>query len=130
MRHQRVTRTEIIPVTCLCERCVAPDGEENIEQSVSIAAEPFLVLAGRLQVDKAARAVRTATKNARANGLNDVATFLKADVAAFAGASSSSAAADAEASGPGERKAWDLVVVDPPSFLAKSARSTARAVKA
>ncbi|CBN80236.1 conserved unknown protein [Ectocarpus siliculosus] len=91
-------------------------------------------------VDKAARAVRTATKNARANGLDDAATFLKADVAAFAGASSSSAAAaaaaaataeaEAEASGPGERKAWDLVVVDPPSFLAKSARSTARAVKA
>ncbi|CAM9433702.1 unnamed protein product [Ectocarpus sp. 4 AP-2014] len=81
-------------------------------------------------VDKAARVVRTATKNARANGLGDVATFLKADVAAFAGAASSSAAADAEASGPGERKAWDLVVVDPPSFLAKSARSTTRAVKA
>ncbi|CAN0340037.1 unnamed protein product [Ectocarpus sp. 6 AP-2014] len=84
-------------------------------------------------VDKAARAVRTATKNARANGLDDAATFLKADVAAFAGASSSSAAAaaaEAEASGPGERKAWDLVVVDPPSFLTKSARSTARAVKA
>lgn len=82
------------------------------------------------KVDKAARTVRTATKNAQANGLDGVATFLKADVAAFAGTSSAGAEEQGEVSGAGERKAWDLVVVDPPSFLAKSARSTARAVKA
>jgi len=74
------------------------------------------------QVDKAARAVRTATKNAAANGLDGTATFVRADVAAFA----------EEASARGGGGAWDLVVVDPPSFSTKSrsARSTARAVRA
>lgn len=71
-------------------------------------------------MDKAARAVRTATKNARANGLDGTAAFVKADVAAFA----------EEASRKGNGRVWDLVVVDPPSFLTKSARSTARAVRA
>lgn len=74
------------------------------------------------QVDKAARAVRAATKNAAANGLDGTATFVKADVTAFAEG----------ASARGGGGAWDLVVVDPPSFSTKStsARSTARAVRA
>lgn len=69
------------------------------------------------KVDKAARAVRTATGNARANGMGgDTVYFARADVVSFA----------EEAASLG--KVWDLVVVDPPSFLTKSARSRTRAV--
>lgn len=69
------------------------------------------------QVDKAARAVRTSKNNAAANGLDGTVSFVRAEALSFA----------EEAARLGQ--VWDLVVVDPPSFLTKSARSTARSFK-
>lgn len=68
------------------------------------------------QVDKAARAIRTCKKNAAANGLGDTASFTRADVLSFADEAVR------------EERVWDLVVIDPPSFSTKLARSNKRAL--
>ena len=68
-----------------------------------------------MQVDKDARAVRTAKKNASANGLGDTVSFVRAGVLRFAEKAAN------------EGRAWDLVVLDLPCSPSKSAKSRSRA---
>ena len=57
-------------------------------------------------VDSSALAVDTATENAAANGLGDVATFVKSDVLVY----------ERELGDAGQR-AFDIVIADPPKLV-------------
>ena len=63
----------------------------------------------KVQVDKSAQAVRVATQNALVNSLADTSSFVRAEALSFARQAEN------------EGRAWDLVVIDPPSFSRKSA---------